>query len=98
MQDRISQIDEIFLQRTAGPYIWVKSSKAQSEHITSAVASIPDIHRLEAKDCDRQYTTREQMRFPSDYFLIVSPFWPAIKDGADEQPLARRSFLGKQSQ
>jgi hypothetical protein len=23
MQDRITQIDEIFLHRTAGPYIWV---------------------------------------------------------------------------
>jgi hypothetical protein len=25
MQGRIIQIDEIFLHRTAGPYIWVKS-------------------------------------------------------------------------
>jgi hypothetical protein len=25
MQDRHRQFDEIFLQRTAGPYIWVKS-------------------------------------------------------------------------
>jgi hypothetical protein len=24
MQDRSRQFDEIFLQRTAGPYIWVK--------------------------------------------------------------------------
>jgi hypothetical protein len=23
MQDRIAQIDEIFLHRTAGPYMWV---------------------------------------------------------------------------
>jgi hypothetical protein len=30
MQDRSRQFDEIFLQRTAGPYIWVKRSGADS--------------------------------------------------------------------
>jgi hypothetical protein len=33
MQDRIIQIEEIFLHRTAGPYIWVKSGKTRNEHI-----------------------------------------------------------------
>jgi hypothetical protein len=37
MQDRIYRIDENLLQRTAGPYIGVKTGKAQREHITSAI-------------------------------------------------------------
>ena len=43
MQDRISQIDEILLHRTAGPYIWVKSGKAQIEQMLSALPAIADI-------------------------------------------------------
>jgi hypothetical protein len=43
MQDHITQIDEIFLHRTAGPYIGVKSGKTQTEHILSALPSIADI-------------------------------------------------------
>jgi hypothetical protein len=37
MQDRISQVDEKLLQRTAGPYIRVKIGKAQNEQMFSAV-------------------------------------------------------------
>ena len=37
MQDRHRQFDEIFLQRTAGPYIRVKSRKTQCEHMFSAL-------------------------------------------------------------
>jgi len=36
MQDRITQIDEIFLHRTAGPYIWVRIDKTGSEQNESA--------------------------------------------------------------
>ena len=36
MQDRICQIDEILLQRTAGPYIRVTTRRTQIEHIKSA--------------------------------------------------------------
>jgi hypothetical protein len=43
MQDRITQIDEIFLQRTAGPYIRVKSGTTQSEYILSALPAIADM-------------------------------------------------------
>jgi hypothetical protein len=45
MQDRITQIDEIFLHRTAGPYRWVKSGKAQIEQMLSALPAIADIGR-----------------------------------------------------
>jgi hypothetical protein len=37
MQDRIAQIDEIFLHCTAGPYIRVKSGTTQSKYISSAL-------------------------------------------------------------
>jgi hypothetical protein len=30
MQDRRRQLDEIFLQRTAGPYIWVRLGSRES--------------------------------------------------------------------
>jgi hypothetical protein len=35
MQDRICQVDETLLQRTAGPYIRVKLRKTQSEQMFS---------------------------------------------------------------
>ena len=35
------------LQRTAGPYSWVKLGKAQGEHMFSAVHPITDITKLE---------------------------------------------------
>jgi hypothetical protein len=41
-KDRITQIDEIFLHRTAGPYIRVKPGKAQSEQILSALPPVAD--------------------------------------------------------
>ena len=47
MQDRICQIDENLLQRTAGPYMWVKSGKAQPEQMSSASpleADVPGDH------------------------------------------------------
>jgi len=34
MQDRISQIDEILLHRTAGPYIWVNMRNTRGEYFT----------------------------------------------------------------
>src|SRR5215471_12990878 len=41
MQDRhILQLGEIFLQRTAGPYIWVRTDKTQREHNRSAFGCI----------------------------------------------------------
>jgi hypothetical protein len=43
MQDRRRQFDEIFLQRTAGPYIGVKNGKAQCEQMFSALPSTTDI-------------------------------------------------------
>jgi len=43
MQDRYRQLDEILLRRTAGPYIGVKSGKAQSEHNISALPPEADI-------------------------------------------------------
>jgi len=43
MQDRINQVDENLLHRTAGPYSWVKSGTTQSEYISSALPSIADI-------------------------------------------------------
>jgi hypothetical protein len=43
MQDRICQIDENLLQRTAGPYMWVKTGKAQIEHMISASHPRADI-------------------------------------------------------
>jgi len=43
MQDRRRQFDEIFLQRTAGPYIRVKLRRTQAEHISSEIAPIADI-------------------------------------------------------
>jgi hypothetical protein len=43
MQDRHRQFDEIFLQRTAGPYIRVKTGKAQCEQMFSAVHPIADM-------------------------------------------------------
>jgi len=42
MQDRHRRIVEIFLLRTAGPYIWVNVRRTQIEQITSAVQSITD--------------------------------------------------------
>jgi len=43
MQDRHRQFDEIFLQRTAGPYIWVKAGKAHCEDMFSALPLSADI-------------------------------------------------------
>jgi len=43
MQDRRCQFDEIFLQRTAGPYIPVKTGKAQCEQMFSALPLRADI-------------------------------------------------------
>ena len=37
MQDRRRQFDEIFLQRTAGPYIWVKLRRTQCEQMSSGL-------------------------------------------------------------
>ena len=45
MQDRRRQFDEIFLQRTAGPYIWVKRRNTRSEHIWSALPLKADSSR-----------------------------------------------------
>jgi hypothetical protein len=46
MQDRISQVDEKLLQRTAGPYIRVKPGKAQNEQNFSGLCRSPAIHTL----------------------------------------------------
>jgi hypothetical protein len=43
MQDRRRQFDEIFLQRAAGPYIRVKTGKAQWEYMFSALPLRADI-------------------------------------------------------
>ena len=43
MQDRTFWIDENLLHRTAGPYIRVKTDKAQVEHKISASPRTPDI-------------------------------------------------------
>ena len=45
MQDRITQIDEIFLHRTAGPYSRVRLGNTHREHFTSEVPSIADVMR-----------------------------------------------------
>jgi hypothetical protein len=42
MQDRIFRIVEIFLHRTAGPYIWVKSGGRKIGDAKSGLPSIPD--------------------------------------------------------
>jgi hypothetical protein len=43
MQDRRRQFDEIFLQRTAGPYIRVKLRNTQHEQMSSALPSTADV-------------------------------------------------------
>jgi SulP family sulfate permease len=43
MQDRNRQLDENLLQRTAGPYIWVRGRKSHPEQIWSALPQIADI-------------------------------------------------------
>jgi len=43
MQDRHRQFDEIFLQRTAGPYMRVKLRRTQSEQISSGLPLKADI-------------------------------------------------------
>jgi len=43
MQDRRRQFDEIFLQRTAGPYIWVKLRRTPCEKMSSGLPSKADI-------------------------------------------------------
>jgi hypothetical protein len=43
MQDRICQIDENLLHRTAGPYIGVMSSKSRPEHNESAYTQLADV-------------------------------------------------------
>ena len=43
MQDRHRQFDEIFLQRTAGPYIGVKLRRTESEQISSRLTLKADI-------------------------------------------------------
>ena len=45
MQDRRRQFDEIFLQRTAGPYIRVNLRRTQNEHMFSALPLTTDIER-----------------------------------------------------
>jgi hypothetical protein len=45
MQDRISQVDEKLLQRTAGPYIWVKMRKTRNEQMSAGLPPIADITR-----------------------------------------------------
>src|SRR5258707_15806193 len=49
MQDRRRQFDEIFLQRTAGPYIWVKRRRTHYEQMFSAVHPITDIPGLDRR-------------------------------------------------
>jgi hypothetical protein len=43
MQDRTLQAYRLLLQRTAGPYIGVKTSNAQNEQVFSGLSSIADI-------------------------------------------------------
>src|SRR5215475_566070 len=43
MRDRICRIEENLLQRTAGPYIRVRTDKTQSEHNESGVHLLADI-------------------------------------------------------
>jgi hypothetical protein len=43
MQDRRRQFDEIFLQRTAGPYIGVKLGRTQREQMSSGLPLKADI-------------------------------------------------------
>jgi hypothetical protein len=43
MQDRICQIDENLLQRTAGPYIRVKSDKAQNKQMFSGLRRVAEL-------------------------------------------------------
>ena len=43
MRDRICRIEENLLQRTAGPYIRVRTDKTQSEHNESSVHLLADI-------------------------------------------------------
>src|SRR5882757_3036993 len=45
MQDRRRQFDEIFLQRTAGPYMWVKLRRTQLEQMSSELPLKADIAR-----------------------------------------------------
>jgi len=44
----IRPLDEVLLQCTAGPYIWVKSGNTQNEHILSALPPKADIDRRDA--------------------------------------------------
>jgi hypothetical protein len=46
MQDRICQVDETLLQRTAGPYIRVKMRKTQTEHGSSGLSPRADSQPL----------------------------------------------------
>jgi hypothetical protein len=80
MQDRRRQFDEIFLQRTAGPYIRVKLRKTQREHISSALLPRTDIGLANLKHCSdpsyvcepstpfRRSIVMECLRFGSDEF------------------------------
>jgi hypothetical protein len=45
MQDRRRQFDEIFLQRTAGPYIGVKNGPQGAFAVSPLIPSTPDIQR-----------------------------------------------------
>ena len=40
MQDRINQVDENLLHRTAGPYSWVKMRRTHIVHMSSALPPI----------------------------------------------------------
>ena len=40
MQDRRRQFDEIFLQRTAGPYMWVKSGLMRCSKAPYSITSL----------------------------------------------------------
>jgi hypothetical protein len=46
MQDRICQIDENLLQRTAGPYSWVTSGGQGKRRATSGLSQTADVMRL----------------------------------------------------
>jgi hypothetical protein len=41
----IRQLEEVLLQRTAGPYIWVKMRKPRNEHMSAGLPLIADIAR-----------------------------------------------------
>jgi hypothetical protein len=60
MQDRYRHLDKIHLQRTAGPYIRVKTGKAHYEHMFSALPPKADSGR-----------TSRDVRFVPDSVLIM---------------------------